>query len=170
MSLPLTRETTYAAGAPVKAADLNAFQDAVIAGAHGELKLVANAYALDRTGSVTMSGAAYALWGGAGSVFWAPALRTGDRLTQLKLRVYGDGAADFTVGAYVISPAAALTQICPGGTTYAVTNPSAAWADVTIDLIDTTLADGKALLVEIAGNAANLRLLSVGLVYHHPLP
>lgn len=170
MSLPLTRETTYSAGAPVKAADLNAFQDAVIAGAHGEVKLRANAYALERSGSVTMSGAAYASWGGIGSVFWAPAMRVGDRLTQLSLRVYGDGSADFTVGVYVVAPASTTTQICPGGTTYSIANPSAAWADVTIDLIDTTLADGESLVVEVAGNAANLRLLSIGLVYHHPLP
>ncbi len=170
MSLPLTRETTYAAGAPVKAADLNALQDAVVAGAHGDLTMTVNAYALARSGSVSMAGSGDAQWAGAGSVLWAPPLHTGDRVVQLKLRVYGDGVADFTVGAYVVSPAATTTQICPGGTTYAITNPSAAWADVTINLIDTTLAAGEALLIEIAGNGANLRLLSAALTYYHPLP
>ena len=39
MALPDSRNTTYTAGLPVKAADLNDLQDAVIGRKHGELEL-----------------------------------------------------------------------------------------------------------------------------------
>lgn len=168
--LPLSRYSTHASGSPVESVLLDQLQDAVVVGAHGARKMIVNAYGCDRSGSVSMAGGGYAQWSGAGSLFFAPMLHTGARVTSLRLRVYGDGVADFTVGAYVMAPSASLTQICPGGTTYAIANPGLAWADATIDLIDTTLAAGESFLVEIAGNATGLRVLFVELTYHHPLP
>ena len=115
--------TTYAAADPVLSVDLNDLQDCIVSGARAAGALTVNARAMSFSAGVAMAGGGWAAWSSSGSAYWAPQLRTGDRLTSLKLRVYGDAAADFTVGVYVVTPAAALTQICPGGTTAAITNP-----------------------------------------------
>lgn len=169
MPLPESRDTTYTTDAPVKSVDLNQVQDCIVAGAHGAVVATAHAYAFERVGQ-SLAGGGWIEWTGASSAFWAPQLRAGDRVSQLVLRVYGNAVADFTIGVYKYSSAAAATQLCPGGTTFAVTNPAAAWADVVIDLIDSTLAAGESLMVEVAGNAAGLRLLNAQLTHTHPLP
>lgn len=169
MALTDSRNTTYAPGDPVLANDLNELQDAIVQAAHGEVVDIVSGYAMKLGTNVAMAGGGWAEWTGAGTANWGPQLRTGQRVTGLTLRVYGNGSADFTVGVYVVSSGAVLTQICPSGTTYAITNPAASWADVAIDLIDTTLAAGECLFVEIAGSAANLRLLNAQLTNKKPL-
>lgn len=170
MALPDSPNTTYAPADPVLSVDLNDLQDCVVAGAHGAQELIVNARGLSLSAGVAMAGGGWAEWSSSGSAYWAPDVHTGDRFTSLTLRVYGNAAADFTVGVYVVTPAAVLTQICPGGVTAAITNPAAAWADATIDLIDTTLAAGESVVIEIAGSASGLRVLSAALAASHPLP
>lgn len=169
VTLADSRNTTYAAADPVLSNDLNELQDAVIQAAHGEVVDIVNAQAMRLGTNVAMAGGGWAEWTGAGTANWGPQLRTGQRVTRLTLRVYGNGAADFTVGVYVVSPTAGLTQICPGGVTAAITNPAASWADAPINLTDTTLAAGECLLIEIAGSAANLRVLNAQLTTKKPL-
>ena len=169
MTLADSRNTTYAPADPVLSNDLNELQDAVVQAAHGSVVDIVNAQAMRLGAGVAVNAGGWIAWSGGGSAFWYPQLRVGQRVTGLTLRVYGDGAADFTVGVYVVSPTAGLTQICPGGVTAAITNPAASWADAPIDLTDTTLAAGECLLIEIAGSAANLRVLNAQLTNTKPL-
>lgn len=170
MALPLSRNTDYSSDSPVRSLDLNDLQDAVANGSHGEVVDIINGTGLRFASGVAASGSGWAQWSSAASAFWTPTLRTGQRVTGLLLRAWGDASADFTIGVYVVSPAAALTQICPGAVTAAITNPPASWADYAIDLTDTTLAAGESLLIEIAGSATGLRVLNAQLTNHKPIP
>lgn len=170
MALPLTRNTDYSSDSPVRSLDLNDLQDAVVNGSHGEVVDIINGTGLRFGAGVAASGSGWAQWSSAGSAYWTPQLRTGQRVTGLLLRAWGNSSSDFTIGAYVVSPAAALTQICPGAVTAAIANPPASWADYAIDLTDTTLAAGESLLIEIAGSGPDLRVLSAQITNHKPIP
>lgn len=170
MTLPESPNTTYTPDAPVESNDLNEIQDCIVAGAHGSVVDVCNGTGLRFSAGVAAAAGGWAVWSSGASAFWTPQIRTGQRVTGLLLRGWGNSSADFTVGVYIVSPAAALTQICPGGTTATIANPPASWADYAIDLVDTTLAAGESLLIEIAGSGLDLRVLNAQLTSHKPIP
>lgn len=170
MALPLTRNTDYSSDSPVRSIDLNDVEDAIVNGSHGSVVDIINGTGLRFSAGVAAAGGGWAQWSSGASAFWAPQLRTGQRVTGLLLRGWGDGTADFAIGVYVVSPAAVLTQICPGGVVAAITNPPPSWADYAIDLVDTTLAAGESLLIEIAGSGTDLRVLNAQLTNHKPIP
>jgi hypothetical protein len=91
MTLPTSRNTTYAAGSPIKSADLNDLQDAIIDGAHGDQYVIVGAAAFQQgggSGSPTFNGWT---WDGDASnsatMFATVPLLEGDRI--LEMSYYG---------------------------------------------------------------------------------
>jgi hypothetical protein len=163
MPWPASRLTTYTPASPVKSNDLNAIQDATIAGQHGDWT---ECFPTSRAnGGWTWSTAnMYWLSSIAADQFLDVPMKVGDRLKSFSFWLYGDGAADVTVTVYKFSSAMVATSIG----SLVVTNQAAAWAEKIIDVTDTTLAAGESVGVVFAASATGLRLGTASKTYDHP--
>lgn len=96
MALPLSRNTTYVLGvSQVKAADLNALQDAVIGGQRGSLPLVIPAASFTKlTGAATLSGG---VWTGVGIFLVSLPFFVGTTIEQIKWAYNRGGGGTMTM-------------------------------------------------------------------------
>lgn len=145
MAWPNTRLTTYAPASKVKSNDLNAIQDAIIAGQHGDLTP-----SIPPTDAIYQTLCAYNVAGYIAStgvslmIFPLHMLRPGHRLKQIVVSLFGSGGGNNTLAVEKITAAGVLSTLpVVSGTT--VVAPGAAWASYTLDLTDYVLAAGEAL-------------------------
>lgn len=145
MTLPTSRNTTYTSANPVKSTDLNAIQDCIIAGKHGDL-----VWAIPPTAALTYLLCAYnaagyvASTGVSAMAFPLSMMYPGRRLKKIEVSLYGSGAGNNTLSVEKITSAGVVSNLSVvSGTT--VTTPPASWAVYTLDLTDYTVATGEAL-------------------------
>jgi hypothetical protein len=171
---PYTRLRTYLDSSPIIPGDLNTMQDGGIVAAHGSIPWQFAPYAWLPGSNVSRSGAGYLEWTNVGEAYLSPQLRAGDLVEELELRVYGNGAADFAINAWLIDEDMVLTNVCPGAAAFDILDPGAAWATATIPLTRAgnplILAEGEALWIAAAGSTGGLRLGNSKLWVSHPLP
>lgn len=161
MSLPLSRNTSYAASSPVKSADLNDMQDCVIGGKHGQkyLAIPAAAARWDSGWSFAGNGNRIISSGAAIVYFPIPAC-VGDEIGDLVVYHYGDGAADIdAIDLYKVAPlpSGAQTSMNTSGSA-TVTNPPASVVAKVVGVDNFVLASGENAMVRISVTAANIRL------------
>lgn len=175
MAWPNSRLRTYAATSPVSSNDLNAIQDAIMNGQHGDRVLN-----LSPTIGITQNIGSYAfVWAGTGNPIsfkftaggvgmWALPLRQGDRLKSLTFARFGDGVVDITACEIVKTKAdgTGSTLVALGG--LPLNNIAAAWTDTVLDPADYTLLAGERLDLLVQPNAANLEIGSIRALYDHP--
>lgn len=107
MALPSSRNTTYGADSPVKSADLNALQDAVVGRKHGSISRFVAALLSHTTGWTLNEGPpSYVIPGAAVDAHYQRLpLIVGDRLQSIKVRHWSGGAGSKTFGIYKVSAA-----------------------------------------------------------------
>lgn len=167
MSLPTSRNTTYAPDSPVKSTDLNDIQDCIAGAGHGTVNICVPG----------ISGVRDANWAtasnrivstAAGTVLFPFQLREGDRIKNALVYRYGDGVADITdIDVYVIAADGTATNITTSP--ISVTNPAAAVTATVVALDDTTLDFGESVYLRVVVNAANIRIYNVVLEVDRPL-
>jgi hypothetical protein len=92
-------------------------------------------------------------------------MKVGERIKGISLARFGNGSADITsIDVYRTTAAGVDTNI---GTT-SETNPSAAWADTTINLTDTTIATGDSISLIVVINASGIAMGNIRITYDHP--
>ena len=97
--LPSSRNTNYTPGAPVKSADLNDIQDAIISGKRGSLvRHLSPHLAVQRTGAAITRGDDYIQFAAATATVFVPlTLTQGEKITELSARVQDSGADSITM-------------------------------------------------------------------------
>lgn len=90
--------------------------------------------------------------------------REGDRIKSITFGRYGNASANLTTYCYAVTAA---------GTTPSIgsvldTAPAAAWADTTLNVTDTTLAAGEAIVIEFNASATGLRVGTIRVTYDRP--
>lgn len=168
MSLPDSRNTTYTPATKIKSTDLNDLQDAVAAAAHGAIFDVWHPFACSLGANVTKNVAGYLAFSAAGDAHLAPKATTGDRIASFLGRVYGNGVTTFAVNVWVMDASGVLTNICPGGVAATLT-PAAAWTDLPINLVATTLGVDQSLYISIETSGGGARLGNISIGNNHPL-
>lgn len=173
MAWPNDRLLTYLAGiTPVRANDLNAIQDAIIAGQrHGEKTLVLHPHKWvsqgASSGSLAVAPPGF-LTSGAGSATMGIPLHAGDRIKSVRFMRFGDGAVDVSAyGVFKLNAGnTAEVDLTGGGV---INNVAAAWTETTINVTDTILAADESCRLIVSYNAAALRLGRVSVLYDHPV-
>src|SRR3990172_5756779 len=137
MAWPNSRLRPYSPASPIPSADMNAIQDAIVQGAHGDKTLVLGTLAEIPTAGAwefVTAGAVYELRSTGSGICVIPIpLIIGDRIKSLTIGRYGDGAADLilsVVKRFVAGSVSAISSVT-------ITNPPASYADTTLDVIDT---------------------------------
>jgi hypothetical protein len=165
MGLPLERNTDYAPESPFRSMDANDMQDAIVAGAHGELVTVVHPFAAALGANASKNGAGYVAFSGAGDAHVVEAFRTGTRITGVLVRVYGNGVTVFAVNAWVMNASNVLANIGPGAAAVTST-PGAAWADLVVDVTDTTLGAGESFWLSVETSGGGARLGNTSITHH----
>jgi hypothetical protein len=166
MSLPESRNETYAPNSQVKSVTLNDIQDVLInlwAGHHGEVTKTINAKGLVH-GAGWTSGDTNIVSTGATSAHWAPELAIGARPKTASVQLQGDASADCVFD--VLQVHANGTSTNRGATT--ITNPPAGVTAYPLNFTDFTLATGESVVVRLAPNAANITVVQVQLTFDNP--
>jgi hypothetical protein len=173
MAWPNTRLTTYTPGSPVKSNDLNALEDAAIAGHHGDFVLpitgsegrVVNGAGVGNVSVDVLSGGLTTL--AAVDLFWGLRLLQGARIKSVTARVFGNGTVDVTAAVIRAHNLAGGSTVIFGPT--ATNNISAAWQDIVMDTTDHILAAGEAPSLHLSINAAGLTIATLRVAYDHPV-
>lgn len=100
MPLPTARTTTYAADAPIKSADLNALQDAVVGDLHGNTikhKAIRPVFISAGWATATDGGNLVLASSGAGDAYVDLELEVGESLLSVTVALLGDGVADLDI-------------------------------------------------------------------------
>lgn len=162
MAWPASRLTTYAASSAVKAVDLNAIQDAIMGGQHGDRTL--NLSGMSCLGGITLIAGPMTV--DVNGQFYIPIpLRAGDRLKTITIARKGNGVADIS--------AADIWKTSPGGVdtsllSFTDINPAAAFADLVLDPADYVVEVGYSVTVSCFANAAGIRIGPIRVLYDHP--
>lgn len=173
-NLPISRNTTYAADSPIKAADLNDIQDCIIGRKHGDVTMVLSpfvGFVADTAPALTVGGGPGGAPGvltstGSAKLYVPFSLLVGDRIKSVTFARYGNGVANFTnVIVQRYSKAGVLTNL---GSSGLIAAPPAAWNDTTIDNTDTTITDGDSIFLEVVFSATGLNLGPIRYTYDHP--
>jgi hypothetical protein len=165
MALPLSRNITYATGDPIRAADLNDFQDQIIASHfHGNRSFEVHAAAGQGTNAAISAANGYVVSSGAG-VWWIPLrFNVGDRIRSLVVRG-DDSGSSLTMQLYRISSAGVRTSVAGPSPT------SGPWTNVgVLNAIDHVVLAGSLYYVHLVYSAAATEIAGVGGVYDRPLP
>lgn len=166
MTLPASRNTTYTSGSPVKSADLNAIQDAIIGQKHGDVVMTIHPSLFTITTGGAYNANGYVATSASGTMRCAVPMLEGSRIKEVVFSRYGDGAADITaMNVQIYDSIGSLPTAIGSGT---VTNPPASWADTTIGVTEHQLAAGEALQIEFAWNASGIRIGNVRITYDRP--
>ena len=168
MSLPDSRNTDYTPVTKVKSADLNDMQDSIWKAAHGAIVDVYHPAGFNFGLNTTLHASGYVAYSAAGACSLGPRVRTGDRVTSVLLRVWGNGVSQFAVNVWVMAASGALTNIGPGAGAVNLT-PGAAWTDLTVDVTDTTLGAGESLWITAETSGGGCRVGNISLSRKHPL-
>lgn len=172
MTLPESRNTTYAQGVQIKSADLNDIQDQIIGGKHGDkvLMLPGCAFVPASGGNppVALDGILIGNAGGTGQGNAPLPLHVGDRIKSIVVYVYEDAAAAFTATYYAID---VTTQ---SGSTLDSGTDASGGAGTTTDTCDITginytlTATGAAYIkIAIPTGAAN-HVVGAAITYDRP--
>lgn len=174
MSLPTSRSTTYAASSQVKSADLNAIQDSIIAGGHGDQSLI-TPWEYRQMGSGVASNVfafdegigAFATPGANTSLISFSRLRVGDRLKSASFYLYGDGTTDAAINIFLgtLNPAA-MSNLG----SQSVTNQVAAWSLYGVSLgTPHTLLAGEYVIAKLEfGTVGGANVGPIQWNYDHP--
>lgn len=174
MTWPTTRLTTYTAGSQVKSADLDAIQDTIIAGGHGDQSLVtpweyrqmgsgvaSNVFAFDE------SIGAFATPGANTNLMSFGRLRVGDRLKSASFYLYGDGTTDASIDIFLgtFNPAA-MSNLG----SQSVTNQVAAWSLYGVTLgTPHVLAAGEYVIAKLEfSTVSGANVGPIQWIYDHP--
>lgn len=141
----------------------------IVGGKHGEQVLslsgtAANSstntavYYSSVTGAITTTGSA--------DIVFSLPLKQGDRVTGVTFAMFGDGAVDITQADVRLVTAAGVSSSLGGSGVQ--NNVAAAWADVSINVLDTTLGAGESIFIVISANAANLSINNLRITYSRP--
>ena len=168
--LPTTRERTYVLGMPLPPDDLNAIQDAIIAGKHSTLTLLLTP---NGNGGAPLS---TSVWnGGAGgrvdgtNLSWTVTipLRAGDRIKEIRARV-----KDSATGPTLLRMN--FTRSIDGSVDAVIANVTTSGAGTvqTLQLagLSEVVVSGKAYSIEFeppANNGGNLQIYSIEVDYDH---
>lgn len=106
---------------------------------------------------------AYVESGAAATAYFTPEFVNGDRITSLQFEFFGNNSTDITITAYVV----AAGGTTPIGTT-TVNDHANAWLQTTLNVTDTTLAAGEALVIEMGVNASGFRIGNLMITWTHP--
>jgi len=162
MSLPSSRNTTYVAADPVLSNDLNAIQDTIIAGKHGDMEIaIAGGAATAATALISSAG----VWQftGAGEVVIIPInLPVGKRIKLINHRFNRAGSGSMTMR---------FMSVAVGASTNINTVSDAAttgWQAVNSAVLATVLATGVRYILEVSGNNAVNRYSHAVITFDHP--
>jgi hypothetical protein len=171
MGLPDSRERTYTTSTPVNPNDLNAIQDAIIRGAHGELPLVIPASAFIKSAGSTASilpstaGDTWQFTTPPNDMITAPVLLpVGSRIVRISWRINKVSSGSGMVLQLAKRTADANAPI------YSVTDASAGASWITVpspDLYHTMAVDEPVWIVVQAGNVAH-QFSYATIVYDRP--
>lgn len=174
MALPASRNTTYVFEVtPVKANDLNAIQDTLIAAygdVHGDRTLVlpgmpnfTDQCAWDLgNGWVVNSGAPW-------TSLHQLVLPIGKRIKSISIQRLGNGASSMALALYKVTPGATAPTLVQN---LAIPNPAAAWTDSTLDVApDETIAADEYFYINVngAGAAGTQKFKAIRVVYDQPV-
>lgn len=160
-SLPLARIESHGSNSPIKPATIDGIQDAIVGGkfsnafpqqGFGPFLIVSG------TWTYNLAGTLYVISSGAAKLIAPAPMCKGDRLTAVKVQVFGDGAADATFTLMKADTVQGIVNLCTGTDT----NRSAAWATLDISSLGAftvaTLGDRESISLLIDTNAANTRI------------
>ncbi len=102
MALPDSREETATPASPVSSNTINAIQDCIISGKHGEIEIAVGGYGWTPTpGSVAVTSISFGLWSNSAAAAWTYELKlpVGTLLTEVELAYdrAGAGTVNLTV-------------------------------------------------------------------------
>lgn len=168
MALPITRNTTYTAATPPRSADLNAIQDAIVGGKHGQiLQLIPPSAVQSQAATIGYNFIGdYAEYTGGGSaVAGFPIFAfAGDRIINAQVDLYGASVHQI---ALIVRPAL-------GGviTVVATSSPTttAAWSSYTIGAAGAgyTLLSTDSIYFKWQPSAAGARIGTIRVLSDHP--
>lgn len=160
-SLPTARVESHGSNSPIKPTTIDAIQDSIIGGKFNSSfpnQGFPGFLTVSGTWNWNTAGTLYVVSAGAAKMLVPAPMCKGDRITAVKVQVFGDGAADATFTLMKSDSAQAITTLCTGTDT----NRSAAWATLDISSLGaftvTTLGDREAISLLIDTNAANSRI------------
>lgn len=90
--------------------------------------------------------------------------QSGERIKSLSVAFFGTGTVDGTLDVVHQTAAGVNTNIG----TATLTNVPASWANTTIDITDTTIADGDVVYIVVGAAAAGLQVGGVQVTYDRP--
>lgn len=160
MSLPTSRNTSYAASSPVKAVDLNDLQDCIVGGKFGIKYLTIPAIAGAWTSGWAIVAGNRVESSGAAVLFLPVPAFVGDRLGDLVIYHYGDGVADIDgIDLYTVAPLPSGTGTSRNSSgTGTVTNAPASLVAKVVGINDYTLLTNENAYIRISVNAANIQI------------
>jgi hypothetical protein len=176
MALPFSRNTTYTAGDPILSADLNAIQDCIVAGKHGDLVLLLSAAA----GMAPSAANAWDFTGAGAEPFWATPGATLQHVTFPIVLPVGKRIKSFSVylidtaGAHTIT--AALVRHDPAaGTVTPVASATSSGAGgrqtITASSLTETLIAARLYHLDVYNNdatATSHTILGAAVTFDHP--
>lgn len=162
MSLPESRNTTYAPDSPVKATDLNDLQDCIVEGKHGLRTRIFNGATANVDGVWTVGNSKITSTGAAGAKLQLDGFCKGDTIRDIRVRAYGNGTVDGSCTMYPAIDGSA-------GASYSatLTNVPAVATVYTIAAIDETIDTGSSFYLDITAAAAGLQILEVEVDFDH---
>lgn len=130
---------------------------------HGDRTFTMSGSAVAASTNVSVS-LGNAVSAGAATMEFAVGLCVGDRIKEITVAMFGDGAVDVQL--------LVKTQI-PDGTTGTiallnVNNIPASWGDTPLGVTDTTITSGMVVTLLITASAANLQVNCIRVTYDHP--
>lgn len=162
MSLPESRNTSYAASSPIKSADLNDLQDCIIDGKHGLKYMTIPAIAGHYASGWSIIGNGNRLESTGAAVLFLPVAPTfvGDRLSDLVIFHYGNAAADIDgIDLYTVAPLPSGTATSRNTSgTGTVTNPPASLVAKVVAIDDYVLDNYENAYIRISVNAAGIQI------------
>lgn len=165
MAWPTDRLTTYAAGVPVKSADLNALQDAIRFGYHGpEWREAGTAMGVVHSSVSLATTAGY--YAGQGQVGFDCPLKLGERFLGARIHVRDTGAT-ISCKARTLDNAGSFADISD---TVLSSGGSADETVVLTTVVATTKVAGLQVQVLVLGGAASHRIYLVEYQVDFPAP
>lgn len=168
--LPNSRNTTYGPASPVESADLDDIQDCIVGSKRKSTPRTFFPTLLDGPNWTKVFGAGtsyYVAAGGVLTAWFSVPVDEGDRVTDLLINAYGDGAVDATIAAWYFDAAQVGHLIA----TVTDLDRAAAWgfvslaADIVTPWANHTFVAGESLMIGVSPTGANYRLGNCKLIY-----
>lgn len=172
MTLPASRNTTYAAGSQVKSADLNAIQDCIVGMKKPSFtrlfwpRLILNTVFIE-TDTAGFAPVFYKS-NAAGRAYFVVPAEVGDHLLAngITMEFFGDGAVD---NAILVTHTTSVGSVGTTLNAFTLTNTPAAWTPVTFSNNQSpVMVPGAQIVVSFNVNAANLQFGWASATFDHP--